>query len=389
MAFLTAKKIHNGQHWLPEGTVIEVDDNGTIVSIQNGANADAVFYDGVLAPGFVNAHCHMELSHMKGVVGEHTGLIPFLKNIPQHRNDFTDEQKKAARHKAHEELLQNGVVAIGDICNTADMVDVRALGKLHFYSFVEALGFNDAHAPGNFGYALNAYNAYTDQPGSETVLKQSVVPHAPYSVSSSLFRLIDAHKEGTLISIHNQESDDENLYYLSKEGGVPELLRIFGIDDTGFIPSGKSSLQTYLEWMSPEHPFIFVHNTVSKREDVRFARSRLKTAYWCLCPNANLYIENRLPDIDMLISEGANLCIGTDSLASNHQLCILSELYSIKKHFPHLEWELLLKWATQNGAKALQMYDVIGSIEPGKRPGIIQLMDIDVQGTEPSVNRIV
>lgn len=386
--FLTAEKIHDGRRWMPEGTVIEVSDEGTILSIQNGYHPEMVFCKGILTPGFVNAHCHLELSHMKGVVEEHTGLIPFLKNIPQHRNDFTDEQKKVARHAAFEDLLRNGVVAIGDIANTSDAMDLRSTDHMHFHTFVESLGFNEANAPGSFGYALNTWNTYSGQPLQEKRLKQSVVPHAPYSVSSSLFRLIDAHEPGALISIHNQESEDEDMYYKAKEGRVPELLRLFNIDDSSFIPSGKSSLQTYLEWMSPGHPYIFVHNTRSKREDVRFAHSHTKEAYWCLCPNANLYIENKLPDIDMLISEGANICIGTDSLASNHQLCILSELYSIKQHFPHLDWEMLLSWATLNGARALQMQDTLGKIGPGKTPGILQLSGLDNAG-KPEVKRIV
>lgn len=386
---LTAEKIHNGKGWLPPGSVVEVADDGTVTGITNGPVPGAVYYEGVLTPGFVNAHCHLELSHMKGVVREHTGLIPFLMHIPKHRNDFTDEQKKAARHAAYHELIVNGVVAIGDISNTADTIDLRALGTMHFHSFVEALGFNDAHAPGNFSYAQNLYNAFAGQAGNSTVLRQSVAPHAPYSVSSSLFRLIDAHTPGGLISIHNQESEDEDRYYKAKQGRVPDLLKMFSIDDSSFAPSGKSSLQTYLEWMSPQHPFLFVHNTCSTREDIQYAHSYLKKAYWCLCPNANLYIENKLPDIDMLISEGANICIGTDSLSSNHQLCIVSELYSIKKHYPHLDWDMLFAWATANGAAALQMQDIAGAIEVGKKPGIVQVTGLENIASKPGVKRIV
>jgi aminodeoxyfutalosine deaminase len=388
MAFLTAKRIHNGHGWLPEGAVIEIAEDGTIISIGSGPNPLAIFYDGVLTPGFVNAHCHLELSHMKGVVPEHTGLIPFLMHIPQLRNNFTEDQKKTARHNGYHELLSNGVVAIGDISNTADMADVRALGGLHFHTFVEALGFNDAKAPGNFGYALNAYSAYAAQTDSSKMLRQSIVPHAPYSVSASLFRMIDAHEPGVLISIHNQESEDEDRYYKTKQGGVPELLKLFGIDDSTFAPSGKSSLQTYVDWMSGDHPFLFVHNTCTKREDVQYAHSHIKNVSWCLCPNANLYIENKLPDINMLIGEGANICIGTDSLSSNHQLCIASELFSIKEHFPHLGWELLLTWATRNGAVALQMQDMIGTIEPGKKPGIVQVTGLDDKDG-PTVKRVI
>ncbi len=387
MGFITAKRIHNGRQWLPEGSVIEIGDDDTILSVSQKPQPAATHYDGILAPGFVNVHCHLELSHMKGVVPEYTGLIPFLKTIPRHRNDHTDDQKKAARHNGYNELLQNGVVAVGDISNTTDTLDIRALGGMHFYTFVESIGFNDANAQRSFDYALKVYDAFAAQHGNMQ-LKQAIIPHAPYSVSSSLFRLIDAHKSDVVISIHNQESEEENKYFLQKEGNVRDLLHTLGIDDTLFMPSGKSSLQSYLEWISATHPFIFVHNTYTKREDVKHAHQLLKEAYWCLCPNANLYIENTLPDIDMFISEGACICVGTDSLASNHQLSVLSELQSIKNRYPHITWETLLVWGTSNGAQALQMQDIIGTIEPGKKPGILQITGLDDSHTEPLVKRI-
>lgn len=386
--FLTANKIHDGHGWLPEGSVIEVSDSGEILSIQNGPVDTGVFYEGILAPGFVNAHCHLELSHMKGVGAEHTGLIPFLKNIPLHRNDFSDEQKHAARHAAYKELVRNGVVAVGDISNTTDPLDIRALDELHYHSFIEVLGFTQEKAQKVFDHAVYAYNAFEAQLNGKKILKQAIVPHAPYSVSSALFRLIDGHNSNSVISVHNQECDDENKYYIDKKGRISELLSILGIDDSYFKPSGKPSLQTYLEWMSPGHTFIFVHNTSSAKEDVRFAQNKMKQVFWCMCPNANLYIENRLPDINMFINEGVNICVGTDSLASNHQLCILSELYTIKQYFPHIGWETLLSWATANGAAALHMQDAIGTIAIGKSPGIIQISGLDTD-RKPTVKRII
>ncbi len=388
MPFLTATKIHDGNGWLPDGTVIEVSETGKVIAITQGPHPGAVFYDGILAPGFVNVHCHLELSHMKGAIPERTGLIPFLKNIPKRRNDYTEEQKLTARAEGYEELLRNGIVAVGDIVNTTDTLDLRAKDQLHFYTFVETIGFTEANAQRSFTYAVQIYNAFSLQEQGTKTLRQAVVPHAPYSVSSSLFRLIDAHRDGVIISIHNQESEEENKYYTAKEGAVTDLLNTLGIDDTFFMHTGLSSLQSYLEWMSPEHTFIFVHNTYTRREDVQYAQKRLDHVYWCLCPNANLYIEGALPDIDMFISEGARICVGTDSLASNHQLCILSELVSIKERYPHISLETLLTWATHNSAHALQMQQVAGTIEVGKTPGIILLKGLEVQGSKPSVQRI-
>jgi len=383
---LTAAQIHDGIHWLPEGSVIETAADGTIIAIHGAEKQhEATHYEGILAPGFVNVHCHLELSHMRGVIPEHTGLVPFLQQVMQHRFGFTDEQKQSARERAFAEMLDNGIVAVGDICNTTDTLPQRASGQMHFHSFSEAIGFNEMPAK-QFDYAVKVYDAFAAQHSDAHILNQSIVPHAPYSVSYALFKLIDGHDANNLLAIHNQECEAEDEFYIQKEGAIRTLLSSLGIDDAFFHPSGKSSLQTYMRWLSTTHPLILVHNTYTTEADITAVQRLHEHVYWCLCPNANMYIENRLPDINLLLRDANNICIGTDSLSSNHQLSILAELQTIKQHYPNIDWSTLLRWATYNGARALQMDSVIGKIEEGKKPGIVQIVDIDGKA---SVKRVV
>jgi cytosine/adenosine deaminase-related metal-dependent hydrolase len=93
--------------------------------------------------------------------------------------------------------------------------------------------------------------------------------------------------------------------------------------------------------------------------------------FFCVCANANEYIGNPLPDINLLRSYNAAIVVGTDSLASNHQLSVLAELQTINRHYPQVEKRELFQWATLNGAKALELDDTIGSFETGKRPGVL------------------
>lgn len=374
--FITASRIHDGQGWLPEHTVIEVGTDGTIIGLHDQAGEQAIHYEGVLAPGFVNAHCHLELSHMKGVVPEATGLIPFLQQIPTQRNNFTDEQKKAARHAAFQSMIQNGIVAVGDIANSDETLDLRLRDELHLHTFVECIGFTEQFAQARLNYSLEVLQAFAAQEAGEKIRRQSVIPHAPYSVSAPLFRLINEAIPGSLLSIHNQESLAEDQFYKEKTGPVRDLLSGLGIDDTFFQPSGRSSLQTYLPYLDAMHPLILVHNTFTTEADIRFAQKDGRNISWCLCPNANDYIERQLPDVPLLMRHTENICIGTDSLASNHTLSVLDELQVLRKRFA-IDWALLLRWGTFNGARALQMDDTIGSIAPGKRPGIVQLTGLD------------
>lgn len=371
---ISATRIHDGLGWMPRGTVIEVADDGSIAAIHDDVPEDEVtYYDGIICPGFVNVHCHLELSHMKGELPEKTGLVPFLEQVNGKRNNYTEEQKITARHSAYKELQQNGVVAVGDITNTTDTQDLRVQNKMHFYSFVESIGFTSTPQK-QFDYAMAVYHAFCAQEQEDKYLKQSIVPHAPYSVSQELFSLIDGFEQQSLISIHNQECAAEDQYYREKAGKFQSMLHGMGINDDFFKPSGQSSLATYSEWLSGTHPVILVHNTYSAEADVLLAERKYKELYWCLCPNANLYIEDKLPNISLL--RDSTICIGTDSLASNHQLSILAELQTIKRNYLDADWDDLIKWATYNGAKALQMDNEIGSIEVSKKPGLLLIKDL-------------
>jgi imidazolonepropionase-like amidohydrolase len=97
-----------------------------------------------------------------------------------------------------------------------------------------------------------------------------------------------------------------------------------------------------------------------------------------------LYIENALPPIEMLRKNNCKIVLGTDSLASNWSLNILDEIKTIRKNFPEIPLAETLQWGTSNGAKALQMDDVLGSFERGKRPGVVL-----VNEKELAVKRII
>jgi cytosine/adenosine deaminase-related metal-dependent hydrolase len=113
-----------------------------------------------------------------------------------------------------------------------------------------------------------------------------------------------------------------------------------------------------------------VHNTFSNKEDVEIAEKYHRNLFWCLCANANLYIENTLPDVALLQVHNCNLTLGTDSLASNTTLSIVDEINVLRQHQSNISLEVLLKAATYNGAQFLGLESQLGLIEKGKKPGI-------------------
>jgi len=326
-------------------------------------------YKGSIVPGFINTHCHLELSHLLSQIPERTGLVEFVQSIIKSRH-ADSEQINTAMQNADAEMLENGIVAVGDISNQTASKEIKQNSKIYYYTFVEAMGFNPERANAIMEYATGIKNEFSPLPAS-------VVPHAPYSVSHELFSLVNeaAEKEDAFISIHNQETTDENDFFNSKSGGFLELYKFLGLDIAFFEPSRKTSLQSWLPYVKKQKTLL-VHNTVSSKADVEFAKQSHPDLYWCLCPQANLYIENSLPDVNLFIEEGIKITLGTDSLASNHQLNILSEMKTLQQH-KNIDFENLLLWATFNGAEFLGLNDRFGSIEVGKIPGLnlIQLSE--------------
>mgnify|MGYP000485766182 FL=1 len=375
---LKGSNIFDGYTLRGENKVLIIQDNGIIESIvdETEAGDNIEFYDGILCPGFINAHCHIELSHLKGKIPQHTGLVNFVQTVMQERTAGAEEKHNAIE-AATRELYDSGTVAVGDICNTTDSISIKQNKNMHWHNFIEVSGFVAAGAQKRFDEATKIMNAF------KTALKApeqtiALVPHAPYSVSATLFGLLNNASANKTISIHNQECAAENELYVNKSGGFLELYSNFGIDISSFLPTGKRSLESWLPYFTQQQKIILVHNTFTKKDDLLFAanNSGKEQLFYCLCPNANLYIENTLPDVEMMLQQNCNLVLGTDSYASNKQLNVFEEVKTVCKNFPTIALTTVLRWATINGAKALGIDNIAGSFETGKNPGVVLLGEV-------------
>ena len=377
-----AGQIFTGTKMLSDRYVLITKENGEIVEIIDEENAgdDVEILKGIIAPGFVNAHCHLELSHMKGLIPEKTGLVDFVFKVVTQRHraypqaGFAEDDILAAIENAEAEMLNNGIVAAGDICNNTITLQQKAKGNLPYYNFIEASGWLPEVAQPRFEKSLNIYNEFNRIP--VTGNRQTIIPHAPYSVSEELWQHITPYFKNRTVSIHNQETSFEDEFFLHGTGDFTRMYEMMKIDNSFYKPGKKSSLQSYFSKLKNAASVILVHNTFTKQDDVDFIKentSAHQLISFCLCPNANLYIENTLPPVEMLMDNNCNIVLGTDSLASNHSLSILDEMKTIHKNFPQISLEKILQWATFNGAKALQMENILGSFEKGKKPGVICL----------------
>ena len=371
--------------------VITAEDDGTIVKVEERRGElketqSVEFYNGIIVPGFVNCHCHLELSHLKGAIAEGMGLSDFIMNVRTLRN-YDQKEIITAAKKEDDDLFREGVSLCADICNTPVTFDIKKRSSIRYISFGEVFGIDPDKAGKRMDEVMLLAKAAED-----AGLKLYPVPHSAYSVSLPLFRMLREKSSGNRVtSVHFMESESEAIFLKDHSG---PMRRSYA--DSGLLPASlqmpKNHVGAIMDEVTPSGNLILVHNTYADRNTVSEVKKRGNT-YWCLCPGSNLYIENKLPPVEMLMEENCEIVIGTDSLSSNKKLSILREMGIIQERFTSVKLEELIRWATINGAEALGEGDGFGTIEPGKRPGLILLQDLDLVNLrlleETTVRRLI
>jgi aminodeoxyfutalosine deaminase len=356
--------------------VVCTEDDGTIISVEDNAgylkeSQSVEFYNGIIVPGFVNCHCHLELSHMKGAIPEGTGLSDFIMQIRNSRETYPGND--LLRAQISDKLMSDeGIVLCADICNTSLTFELKKNSQIKYYNLLEVFGID----PDKAGRRMDDISALEKVAG-ESGLPYSIVPHSVYSVSLQLLRLIkEKSKESIVTSIHFMETDAEAIFLSDHTGPLRK-----SYENSGLLPvniqAPADHITAALDEVTSSGNLIFVHNTFAEPQIVRDIRKRGNT-FWCLCPGSNMYIENKMPPVEMLMSEECEIVVGTDSLASNKNLSVLSELKLISQYFPSVKLEEMIRWATVNGARALAEDVIFGKIEKGKKPGLLLLENIDL-----------
>src|ERR1700688_970729 len=220
---LKADYLFDGYQILPADSVLICGKNGTIEDVldEHQAGSGVEEFTGMIVPGFINCHCHLELSHLKGLIPEKQGLINFVLSVMSRRFQ-PSVSKQVGILEAEKEMLDAGIVAVGDISNTADTEFVKKAKRLEYYHFIELLGWAPEMARARYDAGKKLADEFIALGLDEKHL--SLVPHAPYSVSIELWNLMKAGFRGKTVTIHNQESLAENEFFTA---GIGELNRLF------------------------------------------------------------------------------------------------------------------------------------------------------------------
>jgi aminodeoxyfutalosine deaminase len=364
--------------------IVVLDNNNLLVDVIDPKGkaeelASMEFYNGVIVPGFINVHCHLELSHLKERFYQFNGIAGFVSQVREFR-EVEITEIEGSIEQAISTLQNNGTVAVGDICNTSNTLKSKSKSKIYYHNFIELFGLNTIDTEGKINTALGLFNSFKLS-GKDSV---SLTPHSTYSISEPLWNLINAElvRNSSIVSIHYGESKQEYELLSNNSGLLAENLSKLGVSLN--IPECSCPLDVVKRFIPKSSKVLFVHNTFSTNDEVQELIHHFDDPYFALCPTSNLFIEGKLPNVTMLAELGATITIGTDSLASSNTLSVLDQVLVLLKEYPSISFEQALKWATLNGAKALDVDSKFGSFEIGKTPGVNLITDFDFRLMKPT-----
>lgn len=358
---------------------VDFDEEGTVIGIGQleKETESTEFYNGILCPGFTNAHCHIELSHLKDKFEEKTGMSGFINQINALRDSAPKEERIALIQEQFDKMYSEGVSAMADISNCDESFEAKVSSKIYTRTFLEVFG----------AFPEEAESVIKDVKGlqakaREMGLDAAPTPHSPYTMSPKLLQLASAEglKDG-FISYHNQESQEEEDLLISGTGALAENYK--GRNMPTPPVTGKPALLYFIDNLKKVHPepftesILLIHNTATNQESIDAALATFKDVTWVTCPLSNIFIHDTLAPYSLLRSNGLRIAIGTDSLSSNHILSMADEIRCIQQHHPEIPLTEILEWACLNGAIALGKGEIFGSFEAGKRPGAVLIDNID------------
>lgn len=359
---------------------VEYDDaDGRILGVGVCQEGEEVL-SGALVPGFVNSHCHIELSHLHGKFRKGTGMAGFIDQINELRDWAGAQVKAELTARWMDKMWADGVSAMADISNDESSFKVKSTHNLYTRTFLEVFGSEPEMCEG-----VMKDVAALKRTADEIGIDGAPTPHSCYTMSPQLLSAsAAAGLESGYLSYHSQESQEEEDLLISGTGAMYENRKRSGMSTPPV--TGESSLKYFISRLAAvkdapydEH-ILLVHNVCLQQDDIDAAKAVMNNVYWAICPLSNIFIHNALPPVDLMRRNDLAITVGTDSLSSNDDLDMVKELFCIHDNFKDVPMNEILTWACLNGARFLSKEDQLGSLSPGKRPGIVFVDNLDADG---------
>jgi cytosine/adenosine deaminase-related metal-dependent hydrolase len=370
-----------------DGAVV-VDETGTIIEVGRAAElapehagAAHVEVRGALLPGLINAHTHLELSALRGKVTGGRGFVPWLQSFLGQRSAEPPEDDADAIDKAVSELDQFGTTAVGDVTNTLTPARSLSRHRIGGSLFHELFGLDRDRALARLPEMREQRRAIEAALSDDLVYAPA--PHTLYTTHPDVVRaLIEAARAaGRRTSVHLAEHPAERSFLADRSGPFFELMMRMHLPADTFPIVHAGPVESARQWNVLAPDVLLVHLTDARPEELHMVASA--GAPVVVCPRSNLFIEVKLPPLPEMLRAGIVPALGTDSLASNASLDVLLEARALADRFPSIPPWMLLRMATDAGARALGRTD-LGRFERGTKPGLLAVEGLLGANDDPS-----
>ncbi len=349
--------------------VAVVDGSGTVLFAGAEAQVHALFPSlhvrpvrGIIMPGLLNGHCHLELSAMFNKLPQYAGFSSWLSalRLAQEEQEEGEASTTAVRAAAH--MRAQGTAFVCDVGQSEVGLSAARSSKMLAFVYKELVGLRRE-------LSARDLRPLTQQLGS---VRLSIAPHALYSLPfSALSALFTAHQEQqSIVTMHFAEHDEERLYLEDQEGPLAAWVREKYPD--GAPPSPRRPLMEFARRCGAlgQHALL-VHGTDLREAELRELSG--SGARLVLCPRSNFFIEKRYPPLPRMLAAGLKPALGTDSLASNIDLDVLQEAVILRRVYPNVPPATLVCMCTSWAAEAFGLHSTLGLIARGRRPGILHI----------------
>jgi cytosine/adenosine deaminase-related metal-dependent hydrolase len=338
---------------------------GRVQSVGSGrCPVDAAVTDhgpGVLVPGLVNAHTHLELTALAGAVRCDGGFLDWVRRLVAARDQTAPEALARGARRGVETLVSGGCAAVGEIATLGLSWEALALSDLAGIWFREAYGAQAVpELPPPIG-------------GGSPWVAASLAGHAPHTTAPALLTALKqaARRRRRPFAIHLAESVEETAFIATGCGDWADFLTARGISFAQW-PIGGQGPVAYCRGIGLlDAGTLAVHLLQTEAKDWRLLTASGVNS--CICPRSNRLLHGRFPDLPGMLAAGLRPALGTDSLASAPSLSIFDEMRTVFDRYPTVAPRQILAMATVNGSAALGFGDRYGRLTPGAAAAMVYL----------------
>jgi cytosine/adenosine deaminase-related metal-dependent hydrolase len=319
----------------------------------------------ILLPGLINAHCHLDYTALRGKIGRQDSFADWIRAINAEKAGLTEQDYIESIQIGFAEARRFGTTTIANLTAFPRLI-ASIEEPIRTWWFGELI---DVRSPEQAEQIVDDAVVHL-----KSASHWGLAPHAPFTASTRLYSRCEeiARRENVLLTTHLAESRDEMQMFRDGAGATFDFLKSIGrsLEDCG----GETPVARFLRTRTVDDRWIIAHLNELDRGDFELlqAAPQFHIAH---CPRSHSFFGHAPFAVERLRSMGFNVCLGTDSLASNSDLSLFGEMREILNKKRQLAPREVVEMATINGAQAIGQRNMLGAIQPGAQADLIALPD--------------